>query len=187
MSKRDERRFPQSATRRRFLEVSGRYGFTTAVLAATGGYLWSNAEVARAADDEAAKEKAAKHTMIFATEYKADAYKTYVITSYSIHYTKLYDSIRTSAMSRPSSRWTKASFCAGVRRSSEKWHTSCRNAACGSLPPSPPTTVIELGANSALSVGLAFPLPISPPGAVRKYRSSSGPATDPSGALPEKP
>jgi len=79
MSKRDERTFPQSATRRRFLEVSGRYGFTTAVVAATGGYLWSNAEVARAADDEAAKEKAAKHTMIFATEYKADAYKTYPI------------------------------------------------------------------------------------------------------------
>lgn len=65
--------------RRRFLEVAGRYGFTTSVLALTGGYLWSDAELAYAADDEAAKEKAAKHVMIFATEYKNDDYKTYPI------------------------------------------------------------------------------------------------------------
>jgi TRAP-type C4-dicarboxylate transport system substrate-binding protein len=65
--------------RRRFFEVSGRYGFTTAVLALTGGYLWSDAELAYAADDEAAREKAAKHVMIFATEYKNDDYKTYPI------------------------------------------------------------------------------------------------------------
>jgi TRAP-type C4-dicarboxylate transport system substrate-binding protein len=65
--------------RRRFFEVFGRYGFTTAVLAATGGYLGSDAELAYAADDEAAKEKAAKHVMIFATEYKNDDYKTYPI------------------------------------------------------------------------------------------------------------
>src|SRR5215212_9792683 len=68
-----------SAERRRFLQVSGRYGFTTAVLAATGGYLSADADVALAAEDEAAREKAAKHTMIFATEYKEDAYKTYPI------------------------------------------------------------------------------------------------------------
>jgi TRAP-type C4-dicarboxylate transport system substrate-binding protein len=65
--------------RRRFLEVSSRYGFTTAVLAATGGYLWSDAEVAYAADDEAARQKAARQTMVFATEYKEDAYLTYPI------------------------------------------------------------------------------------------------------------
>ncbi len=65
--------------RRRFLEVSTRYGFTTAVLAATGGYLWSDAEVAYAADDEAARQKAARQTMVFATEYKEDAYLTYPI------------------------------------------------------------------------------------------------------------
>ena len=70
---------PASAQRRRFLQVSGRYGFTTAVLAATGGFLWSNPEVAHAAGDEAAKAKAAKHTMIFATEYKDDAFHTYPI------------------------------------------------------------------------------------------------------------
>lgn len=70
---------PESAERRRFLEVTRRYGFTTAVLASTGGFLWSSPEVARAADDEAAKMKAAKHQMLFATEYKLDAYLTYPI------------------------------------------------------------------------------------------------------------
>jgi TRAP-type C4-dicarboxylate transport system substrate-binding protein len=70
---------PESAERRRFLEVTKRYGFTTAVLASTGGFLWSSPEVARAADDEAAKMKAAKHQMLFATEYKLDAYLTYPI------------------------------------------------------------------------------------------------------------
>lgn len=70
---------PQSPDRRRFFEVASRYGFTTAVLAATGGYLWSEADVAHAADDDAARQKAAKYTMIFATEYKADAFHTYPI------------------------------------------------------------------------------------------------------------
>lgn len=70
---------PQSLERRRFFEVSGRFGFTTAVLALTGGFLWSESELAIAADDEAAKQQAAKHTMIFGTEYKADAYLTYPI------------------------------------------------------------------------------------------------------------
>ncbi len=70
---------PKSAERRRFLEVTRRYGFTTAVLASTGGFLWSSPEVARAADDEAAKSKAAKHQMLFATEYKLDADLTYPI------------------------------------------------------------------------------------------------------------
>ena len=65
--------------RRRFFEVVGRYGFTTAALALTGGYLWSDAELAYAADDEAAKEKAAKHVMLFATEYRNEDYKTYPI------------------------------------------------------------------------------------------------------------
>src|SRR5436190_1305979 len=79
MSKRNRTAAPVAQERRRFLRVAGRYGFTTAVLAATGGYLWSDAEVALAADDEATREKAAKHTMIFATEYNNEAYKTYPI------------------------------------------------------------------------------------------------------------
>ncbi len=79
MTKQTKQSIRVSESRRRFLEVTSRYGFTTAVLAATGGYLWSNPEIAQAAEDEAAREKAAKHVMIFATEYKEDAYKTYPI------------------------------------------------------------------------------------------------------------
>ncbi|HSO05825.1 MAG TPA: TRAP transporter substrate-binding protein [Pelomicrobium sp.] len=79
MRKQKQPALPQSPERRRFFEVAGRYGFTVAVLAAGGGYLWSDADLALAADDEAAKQKAAKYTMIFATEYKLGAYETYPI------------------------------------------------------------------------------------------------------------
>jgi len=69
----------QSPDRRRFLEIAGRYGFGTAVLAATGGYLWDNRAVAQTGADEAAKQKAAKVTMIFATEYKIEDYVRYPV------------------------------------------------------------------------------------------------------------
>ena len=69
----------KSLERRRFFEVTGRYGFSTAVLALTGGFLWSESDLAHAAADEAAKMKAAKHTMVFGTEYKEDAFNWYPI------------------------------------------------------------------------------------------------------------
>lgn len=69
----------QSPDRRRFLEIAGRYGFGTAVLAAMGGYLWDNRAVAQTGADEAAKQKAAKVTMIFATEYKIEDYVRYPV------------------------------------------------------------------------------------------------------------
>ncbi len=68
-----------SPDRRRFLEIAGRYGFGTAVLAATSGLLWDNRAVAQTAADEAAKQKAAKTTMIFATEYKIEDYVRYPV------------------------------------------------------------------------------------------------------------
>jgi TRAP-type C4-dicarboxylate transport system substrate-binding protein len=79
MSTQHSTRNARSPERRRFFEVVGRYGFTTAIMALTGGYLWSEPELARAADDEAAMEKGAKHVMLFATEYKNEDYKTYPI------------------------------------------------------------------------------------------------------------
>jgi TRAP-type C4-dicarboxylate transport system substrate-binding protein len=79
MSRQGKDRNAATPERRRFFEVVGRYGFTTAIMALTGGYLWSDAELAHAADDEAAMEKSAKHVMLFATEYKNDDYKTYPI------------------------------------------------------------------------------------------------------------
>ena len=69
----------RSTERRRFFEVAGRYGFTTAMLALGGGFLWSESDLAHAASDEAARMKAAKHVMIFGTEYKEDAFHFYPI------------------------------------------------------------------------------------------------------------
>ncbi len=70
---------PVSLQRRRFLEIAGRYGFTTAVLAATGGTLWNTGAVAQTAAEEAAKQKAAKVVMLFATEYKIEDYVKYPV------------------------------------------------------------------------------------------------------------
>lgn len=65
--------------RRRFMAVAGRYGFTTAVLAASGGILWSGRALAQSAAEEAAKQKAAKVTMLFATEYKIEDWAVYPV------------------------------------------------------------------------------------------------------------
>jgi TRAP-type C4-dicarboxylate transport system substrate-binding protein len=65
--------------RRRFMAVCGRYGFTTAVLAASGGTLWSDRALAQSAAEEAAKQKAAKVTMLFATEYKIEDWAVYAV------------------------------------------------------------------------------------------------------------
>ena len=74
MKRPDQYRKLESPARRRFLEISGRYGFTTAVLAASGGFLWQDDAVAQAGADEEKKQKAAKVTMLFATEYKIEDY-----------------------------------------------------------------------------------------------------------------
>lgn len=65
--------------RRRFLEASGRYGLTAAVVAALGGTLWNGRALAQTAADEAAKQKAAKVTMLFATEYKIEDWAVYAV------------------------------------------------------------------------------------------------------------
>jgi TRAP-type C4-dicarboxylate transport system substrate-binding protein len=63
---------PVSMERRRFLDISGKYGFTVAVLASSGGYLWSDSAVAQTSADEEKKKKAALYQMTFATEYKVE-------------------------------------------------------------------------------------------------------------------
>lgn len=75
----DPRAPVQSPERRRFLDVARRYGFSTAVLAAMGGILWNDRAIAQTAADEEAKQKAAKHTMLFATEYKIEDYVKYPV------------------------------------------------------------------------------------------------------------
>lgn len=65
--------------RRRFMQVAKAHGFTTAVLLASKGLLWSDQAVAQTAADEAARQKAASVSMILATEYKLGSYKGYPI------------------------------------------------------------------------------------------------------------
>jgi TRAP-type C4-dicarboxylate transport system substrate-binding protein len=70
---------PARLARRRFLAASGRYGFTAAVMAAFGGTLWNDRALAQGAADEAAKQKVAKVTMLFATEYKVEDWAVYAV------------------------------------------------------------------------------------------------------------
>ena len=75
----DYRDIPNSLERRRFLAVARRYGITTALVAGSGGFLWNDYALAQSAASEEAKQKAAKHTMIFATEYKIEDYVKYPV------------------------------------------------------------------------------------------------------------
>ncbi len=70
---------PESMGRRRFLEVSGKFGFTAAAVAAGAGTLMSNQAVAQTANEEKMRKKAAKHTMIIATAYVLGASRSYPI------------------------------------------------------------------------------------------------------------
>jgi TRAP-type C4-dicarboxylate transport system substrate-binding protein len=65
--------------RRRFLLATRRYGFTAAVLGLTGGFLTDRSAMAQTQADEEAKQKAAKVTMLFASEYKNDDFVKYPI------------------------------------------------------------------------------------------------------------
>lgn len=67
------------ARRREFLLAARRYGFTAAVMGLTGGYLFDGVAMAQTAADEERKQKAAKVTMLFATEYKIEDYVKYPI------------------------------------------------------------------------------------------------------------
>ena len=73
------RDLPPSPERRRFLAVARRYGLTTALVAGSGGFLWNDQALAQTAADEEAKQKAAKHTMLFATEYKIEDWVKYPV------------------------------------------------------------------------------------------------------------
>ncbi|MFN0186903.1 MAG: TRAP transporter substrate-binding protein [Aquabacterium sp.] len=66
-------------SRRQFLDTARRFGFTTAVLGLTGGYLFDSQALAQTAAEEEAKQKAAKVTMLFATEYKIEDFVKYPV------------------------------------------------------------------------------------------------------------
>ena len=67
------------AERRQFLAAARRYGTTVAVLGLTGGYLFDRSALAQTAAEEEAKQKAAKVTMLFATEYKLEDWVRYPV------------------------------------------------------------------------------------------------------------
>lgn len=68
---------PKSEERRRFMETTMKYGFTTAVVAAAAGTLVSGEAAAQTAQEEKERQKAAKHTMTFATAYAIGTSRSY--------------------------------------------------------------------------------------------------------------
>ena len=70
---------PKSYERRRFLELSAKYGFTAAVAAGAAGTLASSEAAAQTAKEEKQRQKAAEHSMTLATAYIPDASRSYPI------------------------------------------------------------------------------------------------------------
>jgi len=69
----------QSKDRRRFMELSAKFGFTAAVIALGNGFLWNTEAVAQTANEEKDRQKAAKFTMNVATAYILGASRSYPI------------------------------------------------------------------------------------------------------------
>ncbi|MDX1606131.1 MAG: TRAP transporter substrate-binding protein [Candidatus Competibacterales bacterium] len=69
----------QSPERRRFLELSGKFGFTAAVVAAASGTLVSREAAAQTAQEERERQQAADFTMTIATAYILGATRSYPI------------------------------------------------------------------------------------------------------------
>lgn len=65
--------------RRAFLLAARRHGFTVAVMGLVGGSLFDGRAMAQTAADEERKQKAAKLTMLFASEYKLEDFVRYPI------------------------------------------------------------------------------------------------------------
>lgn len=70
---------PRSPQRRRFLEVTSKFGFTAATVAAGAGMLHSTPAVAQVRAEEEKRRKAAKYTMNVATAYRLGASRSYPI------------------------------------------------------------------------------------------------------------
>lgn len=79
MPRKSERRELKSIERRRFFEISAKYGFTAAVVAGAGGTLLSAEAAAQTAKEEKERERAAAHSMTIATAYILGASRSYPI------------------------------------------------------------------------------------------------------------
>ena len=69
----------QSKDRRRFMELSAKFGFTSAVIALGNGFLWNTEAAAQTANEEKERQAAAKFTMNLATAYIIGASRSYPI------------------------------------------------------------------------------------------------------------
>ena len=69
----------KSEERRRFLEISTKYGFTAAVVAGAAGALVSSEAAAQTAKEEKQRQRAAEHSMTMATAYILGASRSYPI------------------------------------------------------------------------------------------------------------
>ncbi len=70
---------PTNEERRRFFEVSAKYGFTAAMVAGAGGMLMSTEATAQTAQEESERKEAADYTMTFATAYIIGVSRAYPI------------------------------------------------------------------------------------------------------------
>jgi len=71
---------PGNVERRRFLSISGKYGFTAALVAAASGSMMISEDAAAAtAKEEKSRQKAAKYKMTIATAYVLGATRSYPI------------------------------------------------------------------------------------------------------------
>lgn len=69
----------ESPERRRFLDISAKFGFTTAAVVSGGGLLFSEAAVAQSAQEEQTRKRLADFTMNLATPYRLGASRSYPI------------------------------------------------------------------------------------------------------------
>ena len=79
MTRQLERDGLKSEERRRFFEISAKYGFTAAVVAGAAGALVSSEAAAQTAKEEKQRQKAAEHSMTLATAYILGASRSYPI------------------------------------------------------------------------------------------------------------
>ncbi len=70
---------PKSMERRRFMDISAKYGFTAAVVAGAGGTLLSSEAAAQTAKEEKERQRAAEHVMTVGTAYILGASRSYPI------------------------------------------------------------------------------------------------------------
>lgn len=70
---------PKFFERRRFFEMAGKYGFTTALVGLGSGALFSDEAMAATENEEKERKSAAKHTMVIATAYILGVSRSYPI------------------------------------------------------------------------------------------------------------